>query len=191
MNTQPIPYAHARQLTIAGCLALLTLLTAVTYACHSTPYTMVLFLGAGSALLFAAILLFGWTIWNDLHARLDSIVFKQFAPGQAIFNQGDPAEHVFVITKGQVEAVYKHPVKGDVTVGRLGPDEFFGEGAILSRLPRQVSARAVDAVELLAIHRADFLRLYASLPRLRARVEAQQAYRKALVSQVATPGQVK
>jgi len=142
---------------------------------------MVLFLGGGSVLLIAAIAIYGWTVWKDVRSRLDSIVTRQFAPGQVIFRQGDPAEHVFIITRGQVEAVYADPAKGEVILGRLVRDDYFGETAILSRLPRQATARAVDAVEVLAIHCTDFLRLYASLPQLRARIEAQQARRKALV----------
>jgi CRP-like cAMP-binding protein len=145
---------------------------------------MVLFLGGGSGLLLAAALLFGWTVWKDLHDRLDSIVTKEFAPGQAIYRQGDPAEHVYVINKGEVEAVYTDPTKGEVVVGRLGRNEYFGETALLSRLPRQVTMRAIGAVELLVIHRSDFLPLYTSLPRLRARIEAQQPRRKALLNQV-------
>jgi len=186
MNQESFPYPHARQLTAAGCLALAGLLTAVIYACRSTPYTMVLFLGGGSALLLAGAGLFGWAIWKDLDARLESIITRQFAPGQEIFRQGDPAEHVFIVTKGQVEAVYADPAKGNIILGRIGRDEFFGETAILSRMPRQVTARAVDAVELLAVHRTDFLRLYASLPKLRARIDAQQAQRQAQIK-IASP----
>jgi len=182
MNSEALPYPRARQLTVAGCLALAALATAVVYVCRSTPYTMVLFLGGGSVLLLAAVLLFAWTIWKDLRARLASLVSKQFTPGEVIYRQGDPAEHVYVITEGQVEAVYADPAKGEVIVGRLGPNEYFGEGAILSRLPRQVTMRAVVPVELLVIHRADFLRLYASLPRLRGRIQAQQDPRKGLVN---------
>jgi CRP-like cAMP-binding protein len=157
--------------------------TAVIYAFRSTPYTMVLFLGGGAALLVAANVLFVWTVWKDLGSRLKSLVMKEFAPGQVIFRRGDAAEHVYVITRGQVEAVYADPVKGEVIVARLGPDEYFGEGAILSRLPRQVTMRAIEAVELLVVHRNDFLRLYSSLPRLRGRIEAEQARRKGLVNQ--------
>jgi hypothetical protein len=183
MNADSFPYPHAKQLTIAGCLALVALSTSVIYACHSTPYTMVLFLGGGSALLLVAASIFCWTIWRDLRLRLESIDARQFAPGQVIFRQGDPAEHVFIVTKGQVEAVYADPAKGQVIIGRFGPDDFFGETAILSRMPRQVTTSAVDNVELLVIHYTDFLPLYANLPRLRARIDAVQARRKALVSQ--------
>ena len=45
MNAEDIEYPRGRHLTVAGCLALVPLITAVIYACHSTPYTMVLFLG--------------------------------------------------------------------------------------------------------------------------------------------------
>src|SRR5262245_11719144 len=130
MNVEAFPYPHVKQLTVAGSLALAALVTSVIYACHSTPYTMVLFLGGGSALLVAATLLFAWTVWKVLRARLDSIITRQFAPGEVIFRQGDPAEHVYVITKGQVEAVYVDPTKAEVILGRLGPDEYFGETAI-------------------------------------------------------------
>jgi len=184
MNPEDFPYRRGKLLTIAGCLALLGFVTAIIYTCHSTPYTIVLFLGGGSALLLAATVLFGWTVWKDVRERLDSIVTKEFSPGQVIFRQGDEPEHVFVITKGQVEAIYADPAKGNVIVAQLGRDDYFGETAILSRRPRQVTVRAMDAVALLAIHRTDFLRLYASLPRLRARIEAQHAQRKALMDQV-------
>src|SRR6516162_7177767 len=99
MNAESYPYPRSRHLIIAGCLALVTLATAVTYAWRSTPYTMVLFLGIGSTFLTAAILLFGWTVWKDLSSRLESMVPKQYAAGEIIFRQGEPGEHVYVITK--------------------------------------------------------------------------------------------
>jgi hypothetical protein len=187
VNAETYPYPHGKHLIIAGCLALVTLTTAVIYACHATPYTMVLFLGVGSFLLVAAIVIFGWTIWKDLRSRLESIVTRQFAPGQVIYSQGDPPEHVYFITKGQVEAVYADSAKGEVILGRLGRDDYFGETAVLSRLPRQATVRAVDNVEVLAIHRTDFLRVYNSLPRLRTRIEAEQVRRRALVENAKSP----
>ena len=184
MNSEALPYPRSKHLIIAGSMALIALATAVLYACRATPYTMVLFLGGGAALLLAASLLFAWTVWKDLRARLDSLATKQFAPGHVIYRQGDPAEHVYLITQGQVQAVYSDPAKGEVVIGGLGRDQYFGESAILTRLPRQVTMRAIDAVEVLVVHRTDFLRLYASLPRLRARLQAQQAHDEALINKV-------
>jgi CRP-like cAMP-binding protein len=185
MNPNDHAYAYRRQVTLAGLLALCALATAGIYEWHSTPHTMVLFLMGGSTLLLSAAILYGWVLWRDLRSRLQSLAPMRFAPGQQIFHQGDVAEHVFVITKGKVEAVFSDPAKGDVVLGHLGPEEFFGEAAILSRLPRQATARALDEVELLAIHRTDFLRLYGSLPRLRARIEAQPSRHR---MQLSRPG---
>jgi hypothetical protein len=182
MNADTLPYPHSKHLTIAGCLTLVTLATAIIYAFHSSPYTMVIFLGGGSPLLAVAVVLFLWAIWKDVRARLESVTTRQFGPGEIIFRQGDVAEQVFVVSKGQVEAVREDPAKGDVVVWRLGEGEFFGETAILSRQARYLTVRAIDNVELLAIHRTDFLRFYATLPQLRSRIAQQQAQRKALAS---------
>jgi len=182
MNAYTQPYRYRLQVTLAGVFALGALSTAVIYEVRSTPFTMVLFLMGGAGLLFVAAVLFAWTVWRDVRTRMQSLTSRKFAPGEFIFKQGEPAEHVYVITKGKVEAVFSHPQKGEVVLAQLGPQEYFGETAILSQLPRQASARAVDAVELLAIHRTDFLRLYGTLPRLRERIEAEQSERKALLA---------
>jgi CRP-like cAMP-binding protein len=168
--------------TLAGVLALLAFATGVAYEFHSTPVTMVMFLAGGSGLLVMATALLGWAFWHDVTARLQSITSKRFAAGEVIFRQGDDAEHIFVITKGKVEAVFSDPVKGEVVLGQLGPPEFFGETAILTQSPRQATVRAVEEVESLMVHRTDFLRLYGSLPRLRAAIEAQQSRRKAMLN---------
>ena len=183
MISVPDSYPYRRSFIVAGVLALIALATAVVYGLSSTPLTMVIFLAGGSGLLFTASVLFCWTLWRDVRARLQSITTRRFGPGEVIYRQGEPAEHVFVIVKGKVEAVLSHPVHGEIVLAQLGPPEFFGETAILSQSPRQATARAVDDVESLVVHRADFLRLYGSLPRLRAAVEALQAQRHRLVNQ--------
>src|SRR5262249_9347350 len=142
----------------------------------------VVFLAGGTALLVAAIALFGWAMWRDVRAGLLSITNKAFAPGEVIYRQGDPAEHVFVITTGRVEAVFSDPAKGEIVLGQLGPEEYFGEAGILSDVPRQATVRAIDSVQLVAIHRTHFLRLYGSLSGLRARVDRQQSKRGALLA---------
>src|SRR5436190_5838163 len=113
MTTEPYPYAHRKHLAVAGVLALLALSTAVFYDWRSTPYAMVIFLMGGSTLLLAAVLLFGWTIWKDLRSRLASVVTRIFEPDTIIFRQGDPAEHVFAITQGEVELIRADATRGD------------------------------------------------------------------------------
>jgi CRP/FNR family transcriptional regulator, cyclic AMP receptor protein len=183
MTSEALPYVHRRHMAVAGILALLSLSTAAIYEWRSTPYTMVLFLMGGATLLLAAMILFGWTLWKDVRSRLEGVATRSFGPGEVIYRQGDPADHIFVITQGQVEIVHADPAQGDVLLSRLAADEYFGETAILSRSPRQATARAVDEVNVLAIQRRDFLRLYESLPALRARIDRQQTHRLASFEQ--------
>jgi signal-transduction protein with cAMP-binding, CBS, and nucleotidyltransferase domain len=184
MKTEVLPYAHRKHLIIAGSLALMALLTACLYEWRSTPYTMVVFLMGGWTLFLSAVGLFGWAIWKDLRARLKSVVSKSFATGDVIYRQGDLAEHIFFVSRGQVEIVHDDSIRGNTVLGRINVDEYFGETAILSHSPRQATARAVDAVEVLVIHRTHFLKIYDSLPRLRARIDRQHAQRRGLFSQL-------
>jgi CRP-like cAMP-binding protein len=87
----------------------------------------------------------------------------RFRPGQVIFQQGDPADKFYIITKGQVDIT--RSMKKDspeVPVGRLAPGQFFGEIELLGRAYRSVTARAVDEVECLTLNREVFKSLLAA-----------------------------
>jgi CRP-like cAMP-binding protein len=47
---------------------------------------------------------------------------------EAIFSQGDPADAVFYIQKGQVKLTVVSEQGKEAVVALSGPDEFFGEG---------------------------------------------------------------
>src|SRR5262249_4242092 len=81
----------------------------------------------------------------------------KFAPGQVIFRQGDPADKFYIITKGQVDIVRSASRNGPETpVGQLSEGAYFGEIELLGRTFRAVPARAVRAVEGLALNREVF-----------------------------------
>ena len=50
---------------------------------------------------------------------------RSLAPGEAVFDQGDPGDHLYVIRAGEVELV-REAGSGRGTVARLGPGDFFG-----------------------------------------------------------------
>ena len=81
----------------------------------------------------------------------------KFAPGQVIFRQGDPADKFYIITKGQVDILRSASKDGpEMPVGQLSMGEYFGEIELLGRTFRAVTARAVGAVECLALNREVF-----------------------------------
>lgn len=168
--------AHPRYLLLAGALAMAGLLTALVYHVWFTPYTMVLFMMAGQGLILLAAGCFLYAVWSGVRARLRSIVEKKLKAGEIVFRQGERADRLYVIGKGEVEVVRETPGKEDVVLVRLGEGQFFGEIGILGDTPRTATVRAATDIEVLSIHRSYFTSLFSYLPMLRENVLS--AYRE-------------
>jgi MFS family permease len=79
--------------------------------------------------------------------------------GGAVFDQGDPGDRFFVIGDGMAEVV------GDGRViTTLGPGEAFGEIALLRRIPRTATVRAVTDLRLQALDGDRFLSVVTGFP---------------------------
>ncbi len=70
---------------------------------------------------------------------------------QGIFTQGDAADAVFYIQKGQVRLTVVSKVGKEATIGILDPGNFFGEGALAGQSVRMGSATAMSECQLLRI----------------------------------------
>ena len=175
--------APQRALTAAGILTLIGILVGLIYVTWSTPYTMVLFLGPGQLCFFLGIALFIYGAVAIYRQRVEGITERKHRQGDVIYEQGQAAEHVFLIGKGEVEFAHREKDGQEMILGRLGPDSHFGEFAILSGTPYQATARAVSDCDLVAIHRSGFERLYGQLPALQKRIDAELHRKKALVEE--------
>ena len=174
-------YPQRNRIVISGLLTLGGIATGLIYVQHSTPYTMVLFLGAGQVMFLGGAALFLHAQIRDVRSRLRSFEARHFREGDVLYQQADPAEHFFVVIKGEVEFTRKQPDGSEVVLGRLGPEEHFGELAVLGDQPYQATARAVTNVEVLSVHRSDFDRLYTHVPTFRRRVDAEASHRRGLL----------
>src|ERR1035438_1090091 len=76
---------------------------------------------------------------------------QTFAKKQAIFAQGDLADSVFYIQKGKVKLTVVSTTGREATLGLLGAENFFGEGALAGQTFRMGSASAMTDCELLRI----------------------------------------
>jgi len=72
--------------------------------------------------------------------------------GEFIYQEGDEGTHMYGIVSGAVELR-----KGSVVVAVLGPNDVFGERALIDHLPRNVTAVAVADTDLADIDRRTFL----------------------------------
>jgi CRP/FNR family transcriptional regulator, cyclic AMP receptor protein len=81
---------------------------------------------------------------------------RSFGDGEIIFDQGNPSAALYLVREGCVE-LFRSTNGTEATVIALGPNEHFGEMALLlDEAPRQVSARSRGPSELLALTRPDF-----------------------------------
>lgn len=87
--------------------------------------------------------------------------FQHYASGEALINQGDIAEHVFVIIEGHAEAFVDGQKVGDVQ-----KDEIFGAMAVFTHEPRSASVIASEPCTVMVIPKEQFLELMESNPRI-------------------------
>ena len=69
--------------------------------------------------------------------------------------QGEPGEKFYLIRHGSVD-VLMDDGRATSVVGQLGVNEYFGERALLSDQPHNVSIRAREDVEVLALDKPAF-----------------------------------
>ena len=84
---------------------------------------------------------------------------RTVAVGEAVYLEGDIGTHMYGIVAGAVELR-----KGSEVVAVLGPDDVFGERALIDHLPRNVTAVAVAETILAEIDRKTFLFLVHESP---------------------------
>ena len=103
--------------------------------------------------------------------RAPGVRREYFEPGQAVFQEGDRGDWLYVVTDGEVEVLKRNGGGTATSLRRLGPGECFGEIALVSDRPRTATVRAVTATNVLAVDREAFQALFATLPPLRGFVE--------------------
>ncbi len=84
---------------------------------------------------------------------------RTIAAGEVIYAEGDSGAHMFGIVSGSV-ALHK----GSVVVASLGPDDVFGERALIDHVPRNLTAMATSETILAEIDQGLFLFLVHESP---------------------------
>lgn len=82
-----------------------------------------------------------------------------YAAGQVVFSQGDPADAVFYIQKGKLKITVVSEQGKEAVVALLGPKEFFGEGSLAGQSKRISTAVAMSDSVIFRIEKSTILRL--------------------------------
>jgi diguanylate cyclase (GGDEF)-like protein len=86
--------------------------------------------------------------------------------GQAVFNQGDPGEEMFILLEGSLSAYRRQSDETQRKIFDIGLGHFFGEMSIIAGEPRSATIMANTDSDVMVIQRADFYRIIFEFPML-------------------------
>jgi CRP/FNR family transcriptional regulator, cyclic AMP receptor protein len=87
-----------------------------------------------------------------------------YAKGQSVFSQGEPADAVFYIQEGKVKITVVSEQGKEAVVAIVGPGHFFGEGCLNGHPLRIATTRAVDECVITRLEKAVMLATIHSQP---------------------------
>ena len=87
-----------------------------------------------------------------------------FKAGQYLFEENNPRECLYLITKGDVELVKTTPFGQEERLWYFGRGDFLAEGALMDDSPHSTSARSLIAAATLVLRREDFEKIGAENP---------------------------
>jgi CRP-like cAMP-binding protein len=85
--------------------------------------------------------------------------YRRVGPGQAVIRSGDPGTEFFILADGQAQVVVRDDQAGDgdgQVVDVLSPGDSFGEIALIEKVRRTATIRALSACRLLVLERRAF-----------------------------------
>ena len=121
----------------------------------------------------------------DLKEVMDTYEIVNFSRGEALMEEGDEADAVYVVQSGST-AVTKNFGGKDVVLAYLPAGSMVGEAALLNNAPRNATVRAAVGVEALRINKDVFLRLMNAKPKVRDIVQKVAADRASATSERAS-----
>ncbi len=100
-------------------------------------------------------------LFHGLKKRQMKQLAKRFVPrtyhaSEAIVSQGKGGAGLFTIVSGHAQAVLETPDGEKTVVNTFGPNDFFGEIALLDDGPRTASVIATEETECLVLSRPEF-----------------------------------
>lgn len=102
---------------------------------------------------------------EDLEALAPLFAEKELGEGTTVFVENMPGESLYLIRQGTIQ-ISKMIAEGqERTLVVLGPEEVFGEMAILDGATRSATARVAERASLLSVRKSDFEALCEKNPR--------------------------
>jgi CRP-like cAMP-binding protein len=92
---------------------------------------------------------------------------RELVRGDTLFNEGDPPDALYVVTKGRMAIAIANPIdRRESVVALMEPGDLFGEMGMLDDRPRSAMARALEPSSVLAVPYQPVLELLDQQPTL-------------------------
>jgi CRP-like cAMP-binding protein len=104
------------------------------------------------------------TARNILARVSDGQTTEQYAKGEVVFHQGDPADAVFFIKKGKVKMTVVSEQGKEAVVAFMSSDDFIGEACLAGQNQRIATATAVAESTIVHLERTAIIRLIREEP---------------------------
>ena len=96
---------------------------------------------------------------KELNTFASFCEIREMGEGTTVFIENMPGESLFLVKKGTIR-ISKMFAEGDEkTLVVLGPEDIFGEMAVIDGLPRSATARVAEDAELISLKKKDLERL--------------------------------
>ncbi len=87
-----------------------------------------------------------------------------YAKGQPIFSQGDPAIAVFYIQKGKIKLTVISNNGKEAVIAILGPGDFLGEGCLTTQVVRMATATTISDCSIVRLEKAAMIKVLREEP---------------------------
>ena len=101
---------------------------------------------------------------SEMGEMIDHIKKIHYQKGDTIVRQGKLGDSFFIIYRGRVQAVLKKNFFKSIELGELGPEQFFGEMALLMDQPRSATILALEDTDCFVLLKSEFQNLVQKNP---------------------------
>ncbi|MCK6540734.1 MAG: cyclic nucleotide-binding domain-containing protein, partial [Anaerolineales bacterium] len=104
---------------------------------------------------------------DELDRLLSELNVVNLQPGEILFREGEPGEHLYIVVKGELEILMAPNTSNELVLNVLHEGEYVGEMSLIQpEGHRSTSARALGEVVLLSMSRNQFKGLLQRHPEL-------------------------
>ncbi|MFA5976049.1 MAG: cyclic nucleotide-binding domain-containing protein [Elusimicrobiota bacterium] len=112
---------------------------------------------------------------REFGTLFQSLVVRDYHPGEVLCQEGDIGRALFILEQGQVEVVRRGPNDEPLRIALLKGGDYFGEMSLIDEQPRTATVVATEPVRAYLLYKTEIDKLLRQAPHIGAAVMAHLA----------------